>query len=901
MKQTKSITITAASSTIRAAMTVLVIALFAGTSLSYASQTGVKGKHKHTLIKHKTKVKHKQDSAQALGNAEMNEERGERNAPDMSNQWFENHKDLATGTIPTGLTHSWHEHDLMMESSGSASPLSSPLSAVTSIGPFTGDYSAGRTRAVMVDSSNDNLVFAGGVGGGLWKSTNAGGYWSPINDQQENLTVTCITQEPPALGHNYIYYATGEPGSFDYGHSPQTVPGGGVFKSTDGGSTFINVTPSTFPNSTWAIAHSMRDANTVYVGTDANGLWNTTNGGTSWNNLNVNGTTGTVTDVLTFATGSGVGAVLVGKRNDGLYYYNGTSYVKIVPPNCPAYPGSLGAIKLANCKTSPNEVYAILDSNNQWYHGLAAMWKSTDGGATWAAIPNMPYIYGTYYGYALMLGVNPNNSNGVLVGGVGWYISTNGGTSWISGYYFHDQHGYAYFNNSDNFLITDDGGVKQGSWDTLSTYRGQHSINTAPWWLDNNFVTTQFWGGDFASTGQRCLGITQDDGLWRFSPDLDSVIGNLTEGCSAHISQQDSQLGYWEHAWNQPNLERTSTLFQRSGTSTIFNIPWNSGEGVNPYNFFQSNYADGYQLYYRTNKGVWRTIDSGADWTRLNSTGDDIQGIQFIGCTSTPNPTIYFTSHGVAPADSFYRVTSAKTYTPGIPTNLSATIPTAVANASFGEISVYPPLGVSTTLYMCTTNYSSIPHVYKVTNANSTTPIWTNITGDLPSTLAVNEVQADPSNASTVLAATDYGLYYSTNAGTNWLKETRMPNVMINEMQLRNSDRTLFLFTQGRGVWYCSLGAVGGVQQASVAPSPTTPQLQFSLYPNPAMEKLTVSPQQTLSSSARITIYSSDGRMISESAWNPTGEVNIGSLPSGAYFLQIQDGNRIAKSKFIKQ
>jgi hypothetical protein len=129
-----------------------------------------------------------------------------------------------------------------------------------------------------------------------------------------------------------------------------------------------------------------------------------------------------------------------------------------------------------------------------------------------------------------------------------------------------------------------------------------------------------------------------------------------------------------------------------------------------------------------------------------------------------------------------------------------------------------------------------------------------------------------------------------------------MPNMPILQMQLRASDRKLFLYTAGHGVWYCSLGGSGGiVQRASVTPTLTAPQLQFSLYPNPATEKLTIDPQQTLSSSARIAIYSSDGRMISESAWNPTGEVNIHSLPSGVYFLQIQDGNTVAKKKFVKQ
>jgi xyloglucan-specific exo-beta-1,4-glucanase len=884
----------------------MVITLFMANSVSNAGQNGAKKKHNHSVAKHKTTVKHHQSSAQVLGNAEMEEE--QRLAPNTSNQWFEHHKDLVTGIIPAGLTHSWHDHDLMTESGGSAVPLASPMDTVLSIGPFKGPYSSGRTRAVLVSSASDNTIFAGGVDGGLWKSTNAGANWSPINDQAENLAVTCITQSP--FTSNNIYYATGEPAGFVYGHSPAAIPGDGVFKSTDGGSTFTHVTPSNFPSYVWAIAHGMNPSfpNTVYVGTDGSGLWSTTDGGTTWNNINVNGSTtsGTVCDILPFASG----AVIVAKNNgdgkDGLYYSStGASgtFTKITSAVFPT--GDFGAPKLANCKTAPNVVYVEFPPD-AWGGTFVAMCVSTDGGTTWSALGSIPDVGYTYESYNRLLGVNPNNSSQLICGGSGWFASTNGGTSWFGSNYAHDQHGYSYCNSSHNFYITDDGGVKQGSWDTLNTYRGQHGINFTPWWLDNGYVTTQFWGGNYASANRACLGITQDDGLWRFSPDLDSLIGGLTEGCSAHISQQDSNLAYFGHTWGNPYIQSTTKLFQRSGASTIYNNPWNAGgEGTNPYNFFQSNYADGLQLYYRTSKGVWRTIDSGHTWTRLNATGDDIQGIQYIGCTNATNPSVYFTTNGVAPADSFYRVTNAKTFTPGIPTNLSASIPSAVAHASFGEISQTNSGNTSTTLFMCTTNYSSIPHIYKVTNANGSSPTWTNITGDLPSTLGVNEVQADPNSASTLIAATDYGLYYSTNAGTNWIKETRFPNTEALEMQLRTSDRKLFVFTQGRGVWYCSLAPLGPiVEQASVNATPAASTFQFGMYPTPATSKLNITLKDNLSSSARMVIYDMTGHMVSGNLWNAAGgesqEADISKLASGVYFLQIQDGDKISTQKFEK-
>jgi hypothetical protein len=887
MKYTRPVIFTAALSA---------LVILAGISFPISSQAsakyGVKAKHKHAVHKHG--VKHTQNSVQTSGNAEMMQEELEsRNAPDMSGQWFERHKDLATGTIPMGLTHSWHEHDLMMESGGSASPLSSPLDTVMNLGPFT---QGGRTRAILVSAADltDNTWFAGGVGGGLWKSTNAGTNWNAINDQAENLAVNCITQSP--LNANNIYYGTGEPDSFVAGHSPQAIPGDGVFKSADGGNTFTNLSSSHFDNYIWSIAHSARDGNTVYVGTESHGLQVTTDGGTTWSNPSVGGnTTGIIGDILTFPTGSGVGSVIVTKNGVGLFYYNGSSYTQITSSAFPT--GSLGEIKLANCRTAPNVVYASFSIGGTNYNvDLVGFCKSTDGGATWTGQPTLtiPTQAGyTYLSYNMLLGVDQNNSNEIVCGGTTITSSTDGGVSWsTAGGLHNDWHGYAPFNSTNSFIASSDGGVYGYGWfsNGLGGGGGHHT----------NYVTTQFWGGNYASAERRCIGITQDNGFWRFSKDLvtDPI---YTEGTTGFISQQDSNSAWWVYSsgYTSQIFNTSSNFFARTGwTSTNPSGPWAWGD-LNYYNFCQGNYADGNQAYLPTKKDIWRTTNQGTSWAKLNTA--TIAGIEFIGCTITSSPTLYFTTYVSGVNDHFYRIAGAKTFS-GTPTDLSASIPSAVLTASFGEIAVYPVLSISTTLYMCTTNYSSIPHIYKVTNANTATPTWTNITGDLPSTLAVNEVQADPSNSSTILAATDYGLYYTTNGGTNWVKDTRMPNVMINEMQLRGSDRKLFLFTQGRGVWYCSLAPIGGiVQQASVAPTATAPRLQFSLYPNPATEKLTVNPQQTLSSSARIAIYSSDGRMISESAWNPSGEVNIHSLPSGAYFLQITDGNLFAKNKFIKQ
>jgi hypothetical protein len=895
MRNTKPITVT---------MALAALVIFASISFSGASQAmtthGVKVKHKHALVKHKIKGK-QEASPQTLAKPEMEGEH--EGIPVSDSMWFWRHRDLITGTIPDGLVTSWYKSDqanaLLRDGHDGILSTGDPIDTVACLGPFN---QGGRTRALLVSAADlsNNTFFAGGTTGGLWKSTNAGGNWTPVNDTAANLNVVCITQSP--FNSNNIYYGTGELATNDGQHGQGVaVPGAGVFKSTDGGNTFQQLSATASIQYSWAIEYDKADSNTVYYATVNSGLQRTTNGGNTWS-MAPGTAAPEVCDIVTFPNGS----VLIAKVDSGLYFAsNGKtgSYTKISSTAFPS--SSFTRIKLAQCENFPNTVYAAFTNYTDGL-GLARLCKSTDGGVTWDTVHNPSYLgwmgpAGTG-GYHMMLGVRPTNGNFVTCGLVSGVFSTDGGTTWAGMLLPHqDWHAYAPYNSgSGYFLVGTDGGVALFNWDSL-VWPGMYTP------LNNNYITTQFVGGGFASSGRRCVGGTQDNGAWRFRPS--DIYGGGGAGNDdntyCYISQQDTNLAYvGGYDGGIIKYPQYFTGTPHSGAESI-NPPIGS-QGTEFYNFFQSNYADPLQLYFRTNQGIWRTIDTGHSWAELNSA--TISGIDYIGCTPIANPNVYFTTSVSGQNSHFYRISAAKTFAPGgTPTDLSASIPSAVQTASFGEIAPLPGLSISNTLYMCTTNYSSIPHIYKVKNANTTTPIWENLTGSgLPSTIAVNEVQADPNDTNVLFAATDYGLYYSTNNGTNWIKEPRVPNTIIYEMQLRASDNKLFLFTYGRGVWYCSIksGLTGSVEQASVAPAQPTEEFQFSIYPTPATSKLNITLKDDLSSSARMVIYDMTGHMVSQNLWNAGAgenqEADISKLASGVYFLQIQDGDKSSTQKFEK-
>ena len=117
--------------------------------------------------------------------------------------------------------------------------LMSPLDTWTSVGPSPGFYFGysnitSRMATVKYDPSNPNNIYIGAACGGIWKSTNGGSTWTPKSDYEVSLSSGSIAIDP--TNTNIIYYGTGET-SF----SIVSYYGRGLLKSTDGGSNWINI------------------------------------------------------------------------------------------------------------------------------------------------------------------------------------------------------------------------------------------------------------------------------------------------------------------------------------------------------------------------------------------------------------------------------------------------------------------------------------------------------------------------------------------------------------------------------------------------------------------------------------------------------------------------------------
>ena len=136
----------------------------------------------------------------------------------------------------------------------------------------------GRIRSLLIHPGNPDILFAGSVSGGVWRTTDGGASWSPLTDGLPNLIVGALAMDP--TNPDVIYAGGGE--QFD------SRPGVGIYKTTDGGNTWQLLPAANFPYVN-RIVVSPNNSQQIYVAT-RNGISSTKDGGASWTSTTLNAT-----------------------------------------------------------------------------------------------------------------------------------------------------------------------------------------------------------------------------------------------------------------------------------------------------------------------------------------------------------------------------------------------------------------------------------------------------------------------------------------------------------------------------------------------------------------------------------------------------------------------------------
>ncbi|MFZ1267149.1 MAG: hypothetical protein WAU95_11845, partial [Anaerolineae bacterium] len=178
------------------------------------------------------------------------------------------------GFVPADGLARAGEHVRQMRIGDGADPDSGGISrgSWTWLGP--GNI-GGRVRSIVISPANSALMWAGSVSGGIWRSTNGGVLWGPVDDFMANLAVSTLVMSPS--NSSIMYAGTGE--GF---YNADRIQGAGVFKSTDGGTIWSQLGSTT--SADWYYVNRLAFApnGNILVAATSSGLWRSTDGGATW-------------------------------------------------------------------------------------------------------------------------------------------------------------------------------------------------------------------------------------------------------------------------------------------------------------------------------------------------------------------------------------------------------------------------------------------------------------------------------------------------------------------------------------------------------------------------------------------------------------------------------------------
>jgi photosystem II stability/assembly factor-like uncharacterized protein len=790
----------------------------------------------------------------------------------------------------------------------------------------------GRTRALGIDVANSSTILAGGVSGGMWRSTNGGAAWTKTTDPNELQSVTCLAQDKRPGKTAVWYYGTGELVGNSASRGGAPYRGEGIFKSTDDGATWSRL-PSTGThqpevfNAPWdyvwdlAADASNTSQDVVYAAT-IGAIMRSADGGATWSAVlgGTSDTTPRFTDVAIDPNGIAYAAMsdlnmnlFPGAQQAGLWRsQDGVNWKNITPQGFPS--SGFKRFVIAIAPTSPNNVFFLGETPGSGLNDHS-LWKYTylsgDGtgaGGAWenrsANLPNQAGLasngaFDSQGSYDLACIVKPDNPEMLFIGGVNLYRSSDafhdtlqtvriGGyaspTTYASYQNNHPDHHVLRFDPTfPNILYNgNDGGVFKTTDATL-----QKVAWTS---LNNGYYSTQFYtvAIDHAVSSSSIIGGMQDNGTWMTrSSSGDAAWNDVFDGDGAYCAIASSSSSFYVSSQNgdayrfiispSNSIADYADITPVGGTGFLF---------VNPFTLDPNDLA---RMYMCGGNILWRNNDltsiplasksaSAANnptrigWDSLSFTRVNTATITFVAVSAVPANRVYYSTS----AGEVYRIDNAQTGNP-VPVNVSAGkgLPSP---GYINQMAINPADGNNVLVVISNYNIQSL---FVTTDGGTTwSPVGGNLeqnpdgSGNGPSTRCAAII---PIGQQTFyLVGTSVGLFSTTalaGVSTVWAQEgaSTIGALPVDMIDWRASDRTVVVATHGGGVFSGTI--VTGLSQLAVE-LPTTFLLRQN-FPNPFNPETTIRYTIPADGLVRLNVYDADGKLVA-------GLVN-GDQPSGTY------------------
>jgi photosystem II stability/assembly factor-like uncharacterized protein len=674
------------------------------------------------------------------------------------------------------------------------------------VGPFRG----GRTRAISEVSGQPNVFYIGAVNGGVWKTTDFGRTWEPIFDQQPTGSIGAIEVAPS--DPKVVYVASGE-GL----HRPDLSVGDGIYKSTDGGGTWIHLGLRDGQQIS-QIAVDPHDANRLLVAVAGHpygpnperGIFRSTDGGQSFQKVLYKDENTGAGDVKIDPSDPNVVYATLWEAREGPWEngaWNGTGggIFKSTDggQNWQALAGGLpqGIVQayVAISRSDPKRLFASVATKDK-----VELYRSQDAGASWTAATNDSRPRNRIGGGDLPVPmIDPKNPDVIYVTSTVTWKSSDGGKTWMGfrGAPGGDDYQNIWIDPNDSniialasdqgAIISVNGGVTWGSWYNQPTAQLYH-VNA-----DNAFPYRLCSGQQ--ESGSVCISSRGNDGEITFREwhpvDAEEYGYVVPDPLDPDVVFGGKLTRY------DRRTAQAQNIMPVMGNAPDFRVIRTQPIAFSPF--------DPHLMFFAANT-LWATRDGGHSWKRMSPdlTRKSYEVPASVGIfrsdpTAEPKQRGVIYALALSPVEKgrmwagtddglIWVTTDGGTHWNDItPPTLSAWQKVSVLEASHSDAQI--AYAAINTLRLDDLR----PHILRTRDGGKT---WTEITNGIPENENVNAVREDPKRNGLLFAGTERAVYVSFDDGDHWQSlRLNMPATSVRDVTVKDDD--LAVATHGRGFW----------------------------------------------------------------------------------------------------
>ncbi len=738
----------------------------------------------------------------------------------------------------------------------------------------------GRLNAIAIDPNNPSTILVGAVTGGIFKTTDAGNSWNPIFDDNNSLAMGDITFEP---GSSQVVYA----GTGDQNIGGYMFIGNGVYKSTDAGTTWNNIGLQN-TRITSRILIDPNNTNKLYVATMGlpqernadRGLYTSTDGGNSWvQSLYLNDSTGII-DLVMDPNNSQVlyasswnrirnnfESMIAGVDAKIWKTTDGGNSWNQLSNGLPS--GVMSRVNLAIDAGNPAKLYAsYVDLNLQ----LGGVYTSLDAGASWDTISIAtidPNALGGFGWYFGNVFVNPFAPSDIYILGVQLWRTPDFGQTWE----IVDPNWWQYDVHADKHDIIFTG----ASSFYLATDGGLYltTDNGSSWSDIDEIPNTQFYRVQaYPHWPDSYYGGAQDNGTCSGNAaTMDAWIRNYGgDGFQVLFDNNPNNMVAETQNGNLVYSDDMGFNFYDFNQGIDFNDRrnWDMPVTISPSND-QVYYTGTYRIYKNANglfNHNWYSISPDLTDGVVSSSGR-FHTITTIDESPFNALTIY-----AGTSDGNVHVT---TNAGGSWTDISNGIPDRYITSI--KASPHNPNEVFVTVSGYRFNEFT-PHVFRSTNTGSS---WTDVSGNLPA-IGLNDILIHPSHDSVWVVASDGGVYATQDWGQTWERVgNNMPVCPVYDMDWDMLRNRLVAGTHARSIMTFPMDSL--LPDVIAAVPNVDHDLEVSMYPNPTVDLVRL---QVPAAGASFEIMDLKGSLARKGRIEGfEATISVATMPAGTYLVRV--------------